>query len=598
MNKKTKSTLATIGTILFGVIALTSCSSFCSDTDEAYFRYAYDPINTRFFETKENAEDYITSTFVENNDLDVSLTINDLKIYKGDDSKKTLQNVEDSDLYGDYGNLVYLKPNRLYYEVSSTNDEGESETTTYTTYIGLNDFTKDLITTASASSIYVPSFTYFEQMDLKLMDKMLENVSSYSWLKDITKDNITYADIYGYAYSDYLDYMSEPTDEKLEALLGEDDGKGNPTRTSAPYGRHFSLLTTLGYLKFSVSEEGYDNWEQIERWDKELSETLNEDEVMTKNYLSLYKSTLNSEVSQIKTCITINDGFYGHTSDNLLDDKVRIEGKASNFWQGWGESFSHGFLEGLLVYPISYMVESFSHAFGMNGWGQIWAVLLVTLIVRLLFMAITLPSTLSQQKMQLLQPEIEKLQQKYPNYDTDQYEKQRFAQAQAALYKKYKVRPALLFLTLIIQMPLFICVWNAMRGSASLSSDAVLGLRLSDTIWNTLTNFSGWPGNAGWWTALVLIILMSAAQIVAVILPNILSKKRSKKVQKTVVSPSKNSQQKSGKIFQWVMTIMIIVMGFTLPSAMGVYWLAGAIFGIIQTLIMHVYISKKMKLNK
>ena len=40
--------------------------------------------------------------------------------------------------------------------------------------------------------------------------------------------------------------------------------------------------------------------------------------------------------------------------------------------------------------------------------------------------------------MQKLQPQIAKLQEKYPNSNTNQYEKQRLAQEQMALYKKNK----------------------------------------------------------------------------------------------------------------------------------------------------------------
>ena len=151
-----------------------------------------------------------------------------------------------------------------------------------------------------------------------------------------------------------------------------------------------------------------------------------------------------------------------------------------------------------------------------------------------------------------------------------------------------------MFIVMIIQFPLFICVWNALQGSASLSTDAVLGLNLSDSIWSTLTNFSGWPGFAGWWTALVLIILMSAAQIVSMMLPNLLSKIRMKNVTKTVKSDVAEKSQKTQKWVQWGMTIFIIIMGFNLPAAMGVYWFAGAIFSVIQTLIIHfVFMHKK-----
>ena len=244
------------------------------------------------------------------------------------------------------------------------------------------------------------------------------------------------------------------------------------------------------------------------------------------------------------------------------------------------------------------MIETFSHSFGMNGVGQILSVILVTFIVRGLFMLVTLPSTLSQQKLQLIQPELAKLQQRYPNFNTNDIEKQKYAQAQMALYKKHKIHPFLSLLVVFIQFPVFICVWNAMQGAASLSRDSVLGLTLSDTIWSTLSNLSGWPSIPGWWTALVLIILMSAAQILAMFIPQILNKRRLKNVPKLNVVQNQDSQQKTMKIVQWVMTIMVIFMGFTLPSAMGVYWFCGAIFSIIQTLLLHFILINREKKRK
>ena len=130
-------------------------------------------------------------------------------------------------------------------------------------------------------------------------------------------------------------------------------------------------------------------------------------------------------------------------------------------------------------------------------------------------------------------------------------------------------------------------------GSAALSSDAVLGLRLSDTIWNVLSSFSGWPGNPGWWTALVLILLMSGGQILSMLIPQWLNKKRMKSIEKTHANPTADSQAKTMKFVQWFMIIFTIILGFTLPSAMGVYWLAGSIFNILQSVIMHFIFTKK-----
>lgn len=609
MNKKNKITLGILGVIVTAGI-LTSCNSFCSNDDTSRFRYAYDPINTRYFESKDDAKKYIVNEFKKTESLknDSNLSFENLKFYSfSEETNKneltTITEELEGDIFGVYGQTTYLKPTNLFYEYTIKND-GKDEKKLEKITVGLSDFTIEMLNSASSQGLYTPSYTYFEELDKLLMDKMILNIDQFDWLeeREITKENVTFEDIYGYSYSDYQDYIKDPTEEKLNKLIGEDDGKGNPIKNNDGeylYGRNYSLLTSLGYLKYNYEVEEnaeFDPWKQLTIWNSEIIKKIGQDQGMTRNYFNLYKNNINNKVAALKTCISINDGFYGNVSDNILDDTVRIEGKAINFWEGWGNAFTrHGFLEGLLVYPISYMVESFSHSFGMNGWGQIGAVLLVTLIVRGLFMLITFPSTLSTQKMQYLQPELAKLQQRYPNYNTNDYEKQKFAQAQMALYKKHKVHPFSSILVLIIQFPIFISVWNGLTGSASLSKDAVLGLRLSDTIWSSLSNVAGWPNLSGWRTALVLILLMSAAQILAMLLPQILSKKRTKNVQKLGANPAQTSQQKQMKWIQRIMTAFIIFMGFSLPSAMGVYWLFGAIFSAIQTLIMHFILVKKDK---
>ena len=597
MNKVLKISLGVIGLVMVTGV-LTSCNSFCSLEDSAHYYYAYDPINTRYFENVDQGKNYILGEFSKLDSLkdQKQPTFEDLTFYK----EGSLVKVEEDNVFGTFGQTKYLKPNKLYYTTKTTGDDGKETTVNNVVTLGFSSFTTSLIASAESQGMYVPTFSYWEKLDEMTMELMIKTSSDmsneYQWLSGISSENVTFQNIYGYTYNEYKDYTDDPTDEKLDELLGKpsEEDEGVPAKKEGSFGRNYSLLTTYGYKKhYTEKGETVDNWAFLEETNKTISSEIGLDQAMSSSFLNLYKTNLNQKVATIKTCITVNDGFYGHTSDNLLDDTVRISAKAPNFWVGWGNAFSqHGFFEGLFVYPIAIAVENFSHAFGMNGWGQIFAVLLITVIIRLLFMLITLPSTLSQQKMQYLQPEISRLQQKYPNYNTNQYEKQKFSQEQMNLYKKHKIHPFSSILVMIVQFPVFICVWNAMTGSASLSSDAVMGLRLSDTIWNVLSNINGWPNNPGRWTALVLILVMSGSQIISMLLPNWLNKSRMKKISKTGVNPAQTSQQKQMKWVQWIMTAFIVVMGFTLPSAMGVYWFAGAIFAIIQTLIMHLILIR------
>ena len=599
MNKKSLKKVFGGTVVLGAVLLLTSCNSFCSNLDTSNYMFGYNGMNTTYFESYEQGEQYILDTFKAQANVDVekvtleSLVLemnpndtNDDVSYVNGDTKRT-----DLFFYKVNENLYALKNITIYAKGISTveNTNGVSYT------FGLNDFTKNVLNTAASYNMITPTSSYWEELDNKVLDAMIAEAKNtgVESLANVSKDNLTYELLYGYTPEQLQEYKNNASNETLlnEMLEG---GENN-------IGRNNALLARTGFVKYYNEANPSDKFENLRVWNNEIitQEGFSFDDGLSSNFLNLMSSTLSTQVANLRTCITVDDGFYGHVSNDPLNDTVLIEGKGEDFYEGWGRAFSeHGFLEGLLVYPIGTMVENFAHIFGMNGYGQIFAVLLATFIIRILFMLVTLPSTLSQQKMTFLQPELAKLQQKYPNANTNDYEKQKLAAAQMALYKKYKVHPFASLLIIFIQFPVFICVWNALQGSASLSRDAVLGLRLSDTIWNVLSNFTNWPSNPGWWTALVLIILMSAAQIISMLVPNWLNKKKMKNVTKLNNSSSMNQQNKTLKYTQWIMTIFIVIMGFTLPSAMGVYWFAGAIISIIQSTVIHyIFIVRSNKRN-
>jgi len=349
-----------------------------------------------------------------------------------------------------------------------------------------------------------------------------------------------------------------------------------------------AALEEYGYLKFTGYSEGKNLFEYWDLWTAELKLSLGVEQCPNSDFTALYKDKLNTAVSTYRACIAVDGGYYGkYGADG--NTEAYLEGKS------WAYAWSKGPIEGLLVYPVAYLVDRFSHAFGMGGWGQIAALALVTLIVRAFILLTTLKSTMGQQKMQALQPELAKIQQKYPNSNTNQSEKQRLAQEQMALYKKNKINPLGQILVLIIQFPVFIAVWGAMTGAAVLSSDSVLGLNLSAGLGTSILDIAGWPNAAGWWTAVVLFILMGIAQFVSMKLPQWMQKARTKGVKRLSKNPAEDKQAKQMKWFSNIMLIMIIVMGFSLPAAMGVYWFIGAVISIVQTVIMQTIMARRKK---
>ncbi len=336
------------------------------------------------------------------------------------------------------------------------------------------------------------------------------------------------------------------------------------------------ILTNFGYVKYlGGSNELWRNWDT---WTNEIKMTLGVEHAPDQDFTQLYKTSINNAYSAYRACISIEDGNFGPTEQYFFSAK------------SWGYAFERGLIEGLFVYPVAWLLETFAVSFGMGGWGQVLSILLTTVIVRGALMAATFKSTIGTQKMSLLQPELAKIQAKYPNSKTNQFEKQRLAQEQMELYKRNGVSPFSQFAVLFLQFPIFIAVWGAMTGSAVLATGSFLGLNLNSSIGNAIMN-NLW--SAGWWTALILFILMGVGQFVAMKLPTWLQKKDLKKVGRTMKNPAAESQQKQMQLMSNVMLIMIVVMGFSLPSAMGIYWFIGALISVSQTLITRKVMARK-----
>ena len=339
-------------------------------------------------------------------------------------------------------------------------------------------------------------------------------------------------------------------------------------------------MANYGYVKFlGPSSVLWSNWD---RWVNEIRLELPSSESPNFDFTQLYKTTIDQFAAQYRSCITTTTGSYGPNGEYLFEGK------------SWAEAFSRGLIEGLFVYPVAFLIEFFNTSFtsSIPGLSQVLAILLTTIIVRGLMIAVTFKSTLASQKMSLLQPEIAKLQNKYPNANTNQYEKQKMAQEQWAIYQKHGVNPFNQILIAFVQFPVFIAVWGAMTGSAVLATGSFLDLNLASPLGGIIT--SNWF-QTSWWTAVIIFVLMTAAQFIAMKLPMWFQKQAQKKVAHTVKSNAAQSSQSQANMVSNVMFIMIIVMGFSLPSAMGIYWFVGALISLAQTLVTRRFLGGSKK---
>ncbi len=107
----------------------------------------------------------------------------------------------------------------------------------------------------------------------------------------------------------------------------------------------------------------------------------------------------------------------------------------------------------------------------VKNWG--WAIIILTVIVKLLFAPLTHKSQKSMKRMQKLQPMFAELKEKYKG------DPARMNQEMMALYKTHKVNPMGGCLPMLIQIPVFVALYNVLNLSVELRQ-APFGLWLTD----------------------------------------------------------------------------------------------------------------------
>ena len=95
----------------------------------------------------------------------------------------------------------------------------------------------------------------------------------------------------------------------------------------------------------------------------------------------------------------------------------------------------------------------------VGNWG--WAMVVFTIMVRLVLTPLDIKSRMSMRKTSKLQPQMQALQKKYAN------DKEKLNQKTAELYKKEHVNPLSSCLPLLLTWPILIAVFGAMRLAAN-----------------------------------------------------------------------------------------------------------------------------------
>lgn len=222
------------------------------------------------------------------------------------------------------------------------------------------------------------------------------------------------------------------------------------------------------------------------------------------------------------------------------------------------------------------------------------AIILLTLSTRVLLLPLSIKSTRSMREMQVIQPEIKRLQKKYKG------DRQKLNEEMMKLYKEHGVNPFGGCAPLLLQMPVFIALYQVISHSSDyleksgtalysalvnspLAVHQFLGLRLDCSVTAAVGGESssivpGTPCSGGGILSalpyLALILLMGATTFYQ------------QRQMMSVRGQSTDPQQQQMQTFAKIMPFILVVIGIGFPSGVVFYWLTTNVWTIVQQRIM------------
>jgi len=212
-------------------------------------------------------------------------------------------------------------------------------------------------------------------------------------------------------------------------------------------------------------------------------------------------------------------------------------------------SDSTGIWNKYFVYPMSWLITYFADLFN-NNFGL--AIVVVTIIIRLVLVPLNVKQLKSSQAMQEIQPELKKIQEKYSS--RDQKTQQKLQAETMKLFQEHGVNPLAGCLPLFVQMPILIAMYHAIMRTDAIKAGEFLWFQLGspDPIYLL-------PIIAGGATFIQQKLMMAGNSAVA--------------------------QNPQMQIMLYAMPIMITVISMFFPSALALYWVVGNIFMVVQTIL-------------
>jgi YidC/Oxa1 family membrane protein insertase len=195
------------------------------------------------------------------------------------------------------------------------------------------------------------------------------------------------------------------------------------------------------------------------------------------------------------------------------------------------------------------------------------AIIILTILIRILFYPLSSKAIKSQKTLQDLQPKLQEIQKKYKD------DKEKQTRVLMELYQKANINPFSGCLPLLIQLPILIALYQVLRR----------GLAPGEML--NLYSFVPNPGEIN--STFLGLVNLGEPSIILAALSAILQFFQTKMLTPAMPqADKKDAMTYFSNIFQkqalYVFPILTFFILLRLPSAIGLYWLVSTIFSMLQ----------------
>ena len=235
---------------------------------------------------------------------------------------------------------------------------------------------------------------------------------------------------------------------------------------------------------------------------------------------------------------------------------------------------------GKILFGIDWVVF---RTIGIHNTGLF--IILFTIVIYMLLYPLNSKQQKSSRLMSKINPEIKAIQKKYKG-KTDQASQMKMNQETQAVYAKYGISPFSGCLPLLITLPIMFCLYRVMYDIKSYipalaegNSNIFLGL---DIDVSPLAYFNSGEHRFGW----IAFIIPVLAVLFQFINTKILQVKDDSK------NGEQDSMASSMKMMNYFMPFMSGFFCLSLPMYIGLYWIAGSVFRVVQGILINRKVDK------